>query len=161
MLARDLMTLSPLCVHAGTPVSGIIRAMLDRNISAVMVTAEDGALIGLVSEGDLIRRKGSGHQKRLDRWLDLLAEGEPLNLEFLHSLQLGEMRAASVMTTPVITLDEQTDLADIADVLLRHSIKRVPITRNGRLVGIVSRRDILYALMNQESGTNLVDKGGS
>lgn len=151
MLARELMTRTPLCVSTRTPVSRIIRAMLNKNISAVIVTADDGSLIGLVSEGDLMRRKGMRHQQRLDHWIELLAEGEPLNLEFLHSLQLGETTAAAVMTSPVITLGEQAGLAEIADILLEYGIKRVPITRDGKLVGIVNRRDILRALINQEA----------
>ncbi|KCV25661.1 CBS domain-containing protein [Bordetella bronchiseptica] len=150
MVALDFMTPDPLCVNMRTPVSEIICMMLERSVSTVMVTADDGSLVGVVSEGDLIRRKDSAHQQRLDRWLDLLAEGEPLNLEFLHSLQLGRTTAAAIMTSPAITLDERATLAEIADVLLKHSIKRVPITRNGRLVGLVSRRDILRALMEQE-----------
>lgn len=151
MLARDLMTQTPLCVSMRTTVSKIIRTMLDKNIGAVIVTADDGSLAGLVSEGDLIRRKGTRHQQRLDHWIDLVAEGEPLNLEFLHSLQLGETTAAAVMTSPVITLGEQAKLAEIADILLEHGVKQVPITRNGKLVGVVSRRDILRALISQES----------
>ncbi|MBV5324067.1 MAG: CBS domain-containing protein, partial [Rhodospirillaceae bacterium] len=71
--------------------------MLDKNISAVMVLGDDGKLIGLVSEGDLVRRQDSTHQKKVDHWLALLAEGEALSLEFLHSLQLGEQTAASLL----------------------------------------------------------------
>jgi CBS domain-containing protein len=155
MLARELMTTSLLSVKTGTSVSEIIRTMLRESISAVMVTANDGSLVGLVSEGDLIRRKSSSHQQKLDHWLDLLAEGEPMNLEFLHSLQLSETTAASVMTSPVITRDEQTNLAEIADVMLKYGIKRVPITRKGAMVGIVSRRDILRALVEQEGPLEL------
>jgi CBS domain-containing protein len=125
--------------------------MLDRSISAVMVLGDDGKLIGLVSEGDLVRRLDSSHQKKIDHWLALLAEGEALNLEFLHSLQLGEQTAASVMSSPVITVDETADLAQIADLLLKRGIKRVAVTRDARLVGVVSRRDILRALLAQEA----------
>jgi signal-transduction protein with cAMP-binding, CBS, and nucleotidyltransferase domain len=128
-----------------------MRTMLDRNISAVMVLGDDGKLIGLVSEGDLVRRLDSSHQKKIDPWLALLAEGEALNLEFLHSLQLGEQTAASVMSSPVITVDETADLAQIADLLLKRGIKRVAVTRDARLVGVVSRRDILRALLAQEA----------
>jgi signal-transduction protein with cAMP-binding, CBS, and nucleotidyltransferase domain len=128
-----------------------MRTMLDRNISAVMVLGDDGKLIGLVSEGDLVRRLDSSHQKKIDHWLALLAEGEALNLEFLHSLQLGEQTAASVMSSPVITVDETADLAQIADLLLKRGIKRVAVTRDARLVGVVSRRDILRALLAQEA----------
>ncbi|MEN4919033.1 CBS domain-containing protein [Achromobacter spanius] len=151
MNARDLMTAAPYCVSARTPVSQIMHAMLNQNISAVMVAGDDGALIGVVSEGDLVRRQDSAHQKKMDHWLSLLAEGEALNLEFLHSLQLGEQTAAAVMSSPAITVDESADLAEIADVLLKRSIKRVPVTRQGKLVGVVSRRDILRALLAQES----------
>jgi CBS domain-containing protein len=151
MLAHAVMTASPLSVGIGTTVSEIIHIMLRRNISAVMVTANDGSLAGVVSEGDLIRRKGGGHQQRLNHWLDRLAEGGPMNLEFLHSLQLGEMTAASVMTSPVITRDERTSLAEIAEVMLKYGIKRVPITREGKIVGLVGRRDILRTLVEQEA----------
>lgn len=150
MRVHELMTTPPESVGTGTPVAEVIRIMLLKNISAVTVTAPDGALVGLISEGDLIRRKGSGHQQRLSHWLELLAEGQPMSLEFLHSLQLGEMTAASIMTSPVITRDERTSLTEIADTMLKHGIKRVPITREGRLVGIISRRDILRALTEQE-----------
>ncbi len=151
MLAHAVMTASPLSVGSGTTVSEIIRIMLYSNISAVMVTANDGSLAGVVSEGDLIRRKGGGHQQSLNHWFDFLAEGGPMNLECLHSLQLGEMTAASVMTSPVITRDEQTSLTEIADVMLKYCIKRVPITRAGKVVGIVSRRDILRTLVAREA----------
>ncbi|OAE50078.1 CBS domain-containing protein [Achromobacter mucicolens] len=151
MKARDLMTAAPYCVSPRTPVSQIMRAMLDRDISAVMVTGDDGALIGVVSEGDLVRRQDSAHQKKVNHWLSLLAEGEALNLEFLHSLQLGEQTASAVMSSPAITVDESADLSEIADVLLKRGIKRVPVIRQGKLVGVVSRRDILQALLAQEA----------
>ena len=149
MLASELMTKQPYCVSARTPVSQIMRAMVDLDISAVMVIGDDGTLIGLVSEGDLVRRQDSVHQKSWTiGWPSWPREA--LNLEFLHSLQLGERAAASVMSSPVITVDESAPLARIADLLLKHAIKRVPVTREGRLVGVVSRRDILRALLAQE-----------
>jgi CBS domain-containing protein len=149
MLAHELMTSSPCCVTARTPVSQIMRAMVDDEISAVMVMGDDGTLIGIVSEGDLVQRHDTVHQKKLDDWLAQLAEGESLNLDFLHSLQLRVQTASSVMRSPVITVDETASLAEIADLLLKHGIKRVPVTRQGRLVGVVSRRDILRALLAQ------------
>lgn len=151
MQAHDLMTPSPYCVTARTPVSQIMQAMVNQEISAVMVIGDDGALVGVVSEGDLVRRQDTVHQRKMDHWLALLAEGEALNLEFLHSLQLGEQTASTVMSSPVITVDESASLADIADILLKRGIKRVPVTRQGKLVGVVSRRDILRALLAQES----------
>ncbi|MGA0585074.1 MAG: CBS domain-containing protein [Castellaniella sp.] len=150
MLARELMTPSPLSISTETLISEIIHIMLSKNVGAIMVTACDGSLVGMVSEGDLIRRKGGACQQRLNHWLELLAENEPINLEFLHNLQLGEITAASVMTRPVITRNEQTDIWEIVDVMLKHGIKRVPITRKGKIVGMINRRDFLRVLITQE-----------
>ncbi len=151
MLAHELMTSSPYCVTARTPVSQIMRVMVDQEISAVMVIGDDGTLIGIVSEGDLVQRHDTLHQKKMDHWLAQLAEGETLNLDFLQSLQLAEQTASSVMHSPVIAVDDSAKLAEIADILLKHGIKRVPVIREGRLVGIVSRRDILRALLAQDA----------
>lgn len=151
MRARDLMTCCTCCVDVTTPVSRINRAILYQNIGAVMVIADDGALVGIVTEGDLMRRRDSSYQDMMDQRRDLLAGGRPLNLELLYSLKLCESTAASVMTSPVIAVEEETNLADLVDLLLRNGIKRVPVMRNGKLAGIVGRRDILKALMGHES----------
>ena len=149
MLASELMTKQPYCVSARTPVSQIMRAMVDLDISAVMVIGDDGTLIGLVSEGDLVRRQ-TACTRKAGPLAGPAGRGRGAEPEFLHSLQLGERAAASVMSSPVITVDESAPLARIADLLLKHAIKRVPVTREGRLVGVVSRRDILRALLAQE-----------
>ncbi|OZI31237.1 CBS domain-containing protein [Bordetella genomosp. 10] len=148
MLARDIMTRQPITVSVHASVASVIRLMVDRQISAVIVTGAGDAVLGIVSEGDIVHRQGSMHQARLDHWLALLAEGEPLNEAFLHSLQLSERSVGTIMSAPVITLDESASLAEIADILDKHRIKRVPITSHGKLVGIVSRRDMLRALIN-------------
>ena len=148
MLASELMTKQPYCVSARTPVSQIMRAM-DLDISAVMVIGDDGTLIGLVSEGDLVRRQDSVHQKSWTiGWPSWPRRGAEPGVPAQPAA--GRTRAASVMSSPVITVDESAPLARIADLLLKHAIKRVPVTREGRLVGVVSRRDILRALLAQE-----------
>ena len=126
-----------------------MRAMVDLDISAVMVIGDDGTLIGLVSEGDLVRRQ-TACTRKAGPLAGPAGRGRGAEPGFLHSLQLGERAAASVMSSPVITVDESAPLARIADLLLKHAIKRVPVTREGRLVGVVSRRDILRALLAQE-----------
>lgn len=160
MLARDLMAVSPPCVRLNTPASDIIRVMQDNDTAAVMVMGDDGSLAGIVSEGDLLRRKGGGHQQGITQWLGHLAVGEPLNLEFLHTLQLREKTAATLMSSPAITVDEQANLSDFASLLLRYGITYIPVTRSGKLVGIVSRRDVLGALADQKRRPGSVDKSG-
>lgn len=153
MLARDLMTRFPPCVSLNTPASEIIRVMQDQDAAAVMVMAADGSLAGVVSEGDLLRRKDGGHRQGMEPGLGGLAAGAPLSLEFLHFLHLRETTAAALMSSPAIMVDERASLSDIAGLLLKHGIARVPVIRNGGLVGIVSRRDILRALAGEQSSS--------
>ncbi|OWT74701.1 MULTISPECIES: CBS domain-containing protein [unclassified Achromobacter] len=149
MLARDIMTTQPIAVSIHASVASIMQLMVDRQISAVIVTSPDDVVIGIVSEGDIVHHQGSAHQARLDHWLAQIAEGADLNAEFLRSLQLSEHTAATIMSAPAITLEETATIAEVADVLDKHRIKRVPITKNGKLVGIVSRRDMLRALLSE------------
>ena len=75
----------------------------------------------------------------------MLAEGETLNADFLASLRPPERRACDVMTAPVVTVGEETDLREVARLLTANRIKRVPVTREGRIAGIVSRADLVRA----------------
>ena len=81
-----------------------------------------------------------------DWWLELLAEGETLNAEFLASLRAPKRTAREIMSTPVVTVSEETEVGEIARLLAAHRIKRVPVVRDGRIIGIVSRADLLRAL---------------
>lgn len=100
----------------------------------------------MVSEGDLIGRDEAAREARLDWWLSMLAEGEPLSADFLDSVRSAERRARDVMTAPVITVGEETEIDEIARLLTLHRIKRVPVLRDGQIVGIVSRADLVRAL---------------
>ena len=143
MKAGDVMTLNVASVNPDAPVRLVARLLLDRRISAVPVVDDDGAPIGIVSEGDLMPRDESDRAVRRDWWLELLAEGEALNTEFLATLRAPERKARDIMTAPVVAVDEETDVGEIARRLAAHRIKRVPVVRNGRIVGIVSRADLL------------------
>jgi CBS domain-containing protein len=145
MMARDVMSSSVVAVRATTPVRDIARLLLEKHISAVPVVDGAGAPIGIISEGDLIVADAS--EGRRDRWLAMLAEGEPLSAEFLSSL--NERTAGDVMSKPVVTVYEDTDLGEIARILQGSQIKRAPVVRNGRMVGIVSRADVLRAIAAQ------------
>lgn len=146
MNARELMTRHVLTVPANAAVREIARLLLEHAVSAVPVVDKTGMPIGMVSEGDLISRTDSDREKRRDWWLTLLAEGEELNPEFLSNLRRIDKTAQDVMSAPLVTAAEETDARELARMLQAHRIKRVPILRDGRLVGIVSRADLLHAV---------------
>jgi CBS domain-containing protein len=146
MKARDVMTAAVVSVGPGTPISEIAKILRDRRISAVPVVDKAGAPIGMVSEGDLIGRNEADREARRDWWLTLLAEGEVLNSDFLASLHTAERRAHDVMAAPVVTVAEETEIAEIARLLITYRIKRLPVLRDGRIVGVVSRADLLRAI---------------
>jgi CBS domain-containing protein len=145
MKARDVMTTAVSSVNPDTPISEIAKILRDRGISAVPVVDESGKPVGMVSEGDLIGRDEADREGRRDWWLALLAQGGTLNTDFLASLRPLERRARDVMTAPVVTIGEETELRDVARLLTTHRIKRVPVLRDGRIVGIVSRADLVRA----------------
>jgi len=148
MLARDLMTRDVISVTPETPARDVARLLLDHGISAVPVIDSTGAPVGMISEGDLISRDEGDRDRRRDWWLGLLAEGQELSPDFLKSLSADE-EARHLMAAPVVTVDETTDAREIARLLGQYRIKRVPVIRDGRVVGIVSRADLLRALVKQ------------
>ena len=119
--------------------------LVEKRISGVPVVDGSGAPIGMVSEGDLIGRSEPEREARQDWWLTTLAEGEAVNPEFLASLNYPTAR--DMMSAPVISIDGKTSLGEIAGILTKHRIKRVPVVCDGRIVGIVSRADLLRALV--------------
>jgi CBS domain-containing protein len=150
MKARDV-TSAVVSVGPETPTSVIAKILRDHAISAMPVVDGAGVPIGMVSEGDLIGRDDAARQARLDWWLTLLAEGATLNEDFLASLRTSERQASDIMSAPVITVGEETDIAEIARLLTVHHIKRVPVVRGGRIVGIVSRADLVRTLAARPS----------
>lgn len=147
--ASELMTRDVISVPPDMQTPRIAQLLLDKRISAVPVVDETGAPIGIVSEGDLVGREEADREARRDWWLALLAEGEALNTDFVASLREKERVARDVMCGPVVTVGENTDAAEIARLLHSYRIKRVPVVRDGKIVGIVSRADLLRALAKQ------------
>jgi CBS domain-containing protein len=146
MKAREVMTVAVVSVTPDTTTQETARILRDRGISAVPVVDEAGKPIGMLSEGDLVGRDDADRETRRDWWLTLLAEGEQLNPDFLASLRSPVTLAREVMTSPVIAVDDDADIRDIARMLIDHRIKRVPVLRDGRIVGIVSRSDLVRRL---------------
>jgi CBS domain-containing protein len=146
MKARDVMNSAVVAVRPDAPINDIAKTLREHRISAVPVIDEAGSPLGIVSEGDLIGRDKADREARLDWWLTLLAEGEALNPEFLASVRSPERQARDVMTVPVVTVGEETEIDAIARLLTAHRIKRVPVLHDGRIVGVVSRADLVRAL---------------
>jgi CBS domain-containing protein len=143
MRAVDVMTRDVITVGPNTSVSEIAALFLRRRISGVPVVDSEGKLLGLVSEGDLVRRVETGTDARYSWWLDLLTEDSERAANYAKS---RGRKAADVMTAKVVTASEMTLLRDIAGLMERHRIKRVPIVRDGRIVGIVSRANLIQGL---------------
>ena len=146
MTAREVMTSPATYVMAETPLKEVAGAMLQAKVSAVPVVGEGGRLVGIVSEGDLIRRRGSDDGARRSWWLDLFEADAAHSRDFLEYLKRHGLRAKDVMTRDVIAVEEDTPIVRIAELLDTHAIKRVPVVRGGRLKGIVSRADLLRVL---------------
>ena len=103
----------------------------------------DGTPIGMVSEGDLVSRGELERVARRDWWLKLVADDAAPESGFFAKLRAPDRTAGDVMSAPVITVGEDTELTEVARLLAQHHIKRVPVVKQGRMVGIVSRADLL------------------
>lgn len=143
--AKDVMTVNVITAHPDSSIAEIGRLLLEHGISAVPVVSDDGAPIGMVSEGDLLGRPPADRLARRDWWLAALTGAQPLDDDFLAQLKAAGRTAREIMTAPLVTVSETTELGEIARLLAIHHIKRVPVLRDGRLVGIVSRADVLRA----------------
>ncbi len=152
MQAHEIMTTDVVTLSSDTPTPEIARRLLEHKVSAAPVVDSSGMVIGMVSEGDLIGRSDADREQRRDWWLSLIAEGEALHPDFLATLRRPELTARDVMSAPVVTVTEDTDDLEIAQLLATHRIKRVPVVHDGRLVGIVSRADLLRALAAEQAG---------
>ena len=147
MNAGDVMTSSVIAVQPQTDVREIAGLLLDFCISAVPVVDEAGRVLGIVSEGDLIDRPEAGTRHRKSWWLENFRSAEGRAEDYLRS---HGRRAEDVMTREVISVSEDAPLGEVARLLEKHGIKRVPVVRDGRLVGIVSRANLLHGLAAAE-----------
>lgn len=150
MNAADVMTSNVISVRADASVGEIAEILLTNRISGVPVVDDAGDLIGIVSEGDLIHRVEVGTERRRSWWLELLSSKQILAHEFIKA---HARKAADLMTRHVITVRPGTPLSDLASLLDKHGIKRVPVTENGKLVGIVSRANLVQALFKPRQDT--------
>lgn len=144
MNASDIMTAPVISAAPDTPVRKIAALLLEHRISAVPVV-EDGAVVGIVSEGDLLHRHeiGTDGADRARSWWLRLLGSDPSIEGYVRS---HARYARDVMTREVVSVAPDAPIAEIASLLEAHGVKRVPVLRDGRLVGIVSRANLIQAL---------------
>ncbi|OGA39990.1 MAG: hypothetical protein A3G28_02585 [Betaproteobacteria bacterium RIFCSPLOWO2_12_FULL_68_19] len=141
MQAQDVMTTVVATIDAGATVQEAAKLMLERRISALPVMDRKDRVVGIVSEGDLVRRAELGTDAARSWWLWAFAEGSARDYVKTHGASVSD-----VMTSPAVSVRRATSLQEIARLLEKHRIKRVPVLEAGRLVGIVSRADLVRRL---------------
>lgn len=149
MQARDVMRTEVVTVGPQTHVREIAKLLMERRISGVPVVDAAGGVVGIVSEGDLMRRPESGTERHPSWWLRLFASPDDKPIEYIKS---HGAHAGDVMSRDLVSASEDASLEEVANLLEKHRIKRVPVLRDGRLVGIVSRADLLRGLVTRQAG---------
>lgn len=143
MQARDIMSAPVISVTGDTPIVEVAQLLVRHGISGVPVLAADGRLVGIVSEGDLVRRIEIGTDRQPSWWLRLLGGSEEQARDYVKT---HGRTVSDVMSRKVATVSEKAGLAEIAALLERRHIKRVPVVRGKEVVGIVSRANLLQAI---------------
>jgi CBS domain-containing protein len=144
--ARDVMTSEVITVPPDEPIRDVAKLLLEHQISAVPVVNSDGVPIGMVSEGDLIGRDETQRLARNDWWLAVMTGEQLLDGSFQARVGATDRTAREVMSAPLVTVTEMTGVSEIARLLAIHHVKRVPVVREGCIVGIVSRADLLRVI---------------
>lgn len=140
MNASEVMTRAVIGIDPEAPILQAIRLMTGHKISGLPVVEQDGRIAGMLTEGDLLRRAETGTEGDPPGWLKsfLMLGHEASRYVRTHARRVGE-----VMTSDVVTIREDTPLSDVVELMLRHRVKRLPVVRDGRLVGVVSRADLV------------------
>jgi len=143
MNATDVMVRNVVTVHPETDMAEAVKLLAEHDVSALPVLDGMGNLVGMLSEADLIHRVEIGTEKHRPWWQEAVTGASTLAADFAksHGKKVGE-----IMTTGVVSVSEDTPLSEIAATLERNGVKRVPVLRDGKLVGIVSRSNLIQAL---------------
>ena len=150
MIVSDVMTPRVISIAPDATVEQAAKLMLDRGISGLFVVDRQGALAGVVTEGDLMRRDELGTERERPWWLRLLVTPARQAADFVHA---HGRHVRDVMTENVYSVPHDAGLEDVVTTMERERIKRVPVTREGRIVGVVSRSDLMRALIGRTRGT--------
>jgi len=143
MQVRDVMTPNVVSVRSDESIVNAARLMLQNRISGLPVVDANGALVGVVTEGDFLRRGELGTSRRRPKWLEFLVGPGRLASEYVH--QSGR-KVAEVMTPDPLTISEDDSLETVVKLMESRRIKRLPVVRGGRMVGIISRANLVHAL---------------
>lgn len=144
MLVRDIMTSSVIGIAPTDTIDKAMSVMLSRGVSGLPVIAEDGALLGMLTEGDLLRRSELETEPS-HSWLgELLRSPGRAAAEYVHT---HSHHVADVMTDEPVTIAPDASLREAVDVMSSRRVKRLPVVEDGRVVGILSRADVLRALL--------------
>jgi CBS-domain-containing membrane protein len=150
MNASDVMTRNVISVAPDATVAQAVELMLERGISGLLVVDAGGTLAGVVTEGDLLRRDELGTERRRSWWLRLIASPGRQAADFTRA---HGRKVIDVMTRDVVSVDADAPLEEIVALMEEHRIKRVPVLQGDRVVGVVSRADLLRALSVVARGT--------
>lgn len=145
MKAKDVMTRKVVSVGPDATVLEAGRAMLQARVSGLPVVDNAGKLCGMLSEGDFLRRRPSLTDRRRSRWLEFLMDPDKLASEFSRS---HDKKVSDVMTAEAQVIDEDASIETIIEVMERFHIKRVPVVRDGKVVGIVTRANLMRAMVS-------------
>jgi len=143
MRAHQIMTRSVTTVTPETTILEAANIMLQRHISGLPVVDAAGKLVGIVSEGDFIRRSEIGTQRKRGRWLKFILGAGEAATEFVHE---HGRKVSEVMTRDPLTVSEDTPLQDIVTTMEENGVKRLPVMNGDKIVGIVSRANLLQAV---------------
>ncbi|PSC06445.1 histidine kinase [Alsobacter soli] len=143
MLAKDVMTPGVVSISPEASIKDAAALMLERHISGLPVIDEAGALVGMVTEGDLLKRVELGTQQKRPKWLEFILGPGRMSTDYV---QTRGRKVGEVMTSRVVTVNEDADLADVVTSMNDHRIKRIPVLRGGSVIGLVTRADLLKAL---------------
>ena len=143
MKAKDVMTSPVVSIEPDASIWQAVRIMLQRHISGLPVIDQKGALVGIVTEGDFLRRAETGTQRRRPRWLEYLIGPGRLADEYTRA---HGRKVSEIMTADPLTITEDTPLDEIVRLMEKRQIKRLPVVRDQEVVGMVSRANLVHAL---------------
>lgn len=143
MQVKDVMTRNVISVGPSESILKAARLMLQNRISGLPIMDKEGELIGIVTEGDFLRRSELGTERRRPKWLEFIVGPGRLAEEYVHS---SGRKVDEIMTTDPCTVGENDSLEKVVELMERRHVKRLPVMRAGRMVGIISRANLLHAL---------------